>query len=107
MKALGRSFESKRLFASKGLVDSSTGEKYTLTEEDIKTEKLRRKEMAALTRELYGTKMGPYSTDPEWDDVVPIPQMEPEGALAAIAYPEDYAECKSLLIKPQCGMTAC
>ncbi|KAK8030527.1 prenyltransferase alpha subunit [Apiospora arundinis] len=97
VKALGRSFESKRLFASKGLVDSSTGEKYTLTEEDIKTEKLRRKEMAALTRELYGTKMGPYSTDPEWDDVVPIPQMEPEGALAAIAYPEDYAESMSYL----------
>lgn len=94
MKALGRSFASKRLFASKGLVDSSTGEKYTLTEEDIKAEKERRKEMAALTRALYGVKMGPYSSDPEWDDVVPIPQMEPEGALAAIAYPEDYDEGK-------------
>ncbi|KAK8017475.1 prenyltransferase alpha subunit [Apiospora rasikravindrae] len=97
LKALGRSFASKRLYASKGLVDSSTGETYTLTEEDIKAEKQRRKEMAALTKDLYGEKKGPYSTDPEWDDVVPVPQMEPEGALAAIAYPEDYAESMSYL----------
>lgn len=95
LKALGRSFASKRLYASRGLVDSSTGEKYTLTEEDIQAERDRRMEMAALKKDLYGEKMGPYSTDPEWDDVVPVPQMEPEGALSAIAYPEDYAECKS------------
>ncbi|KAK8135414.1 protein farnesyltransferase/ geranylgeranyltransferase type-1 subunit alpha [Apiospora sp. TS-2023a] len=97
LKALGRSFASKRLYASKCLVDSSTGEKYILTEEDIQAERERRKEMAALKKDLYGEKMGPYSTDPEWDDVVPIPQMEPEGALAAIAYPEDYAESMSYL----------
>ncbi|KAK8041360.1 prenyltransferase alpha subunit [Apiospora phragmitis] len=97
LKALGRSFASKRLYASKGLVDSSTGEKYTLTEDDITAEKDRRREMAALTKDLYGEKMGPYSTDPEWDDVVPVPQMEPEAALSAIAYPEDYAESMSYL----------
>lgn len=48
--------------------------------------------MATLKNELYGEKMGPYATDPAWDDVVPIPAQEPEGALAAIAYPDDYAE---------------
>ncbi|KAK1718388.1 farnesyltransferase [Colletotrichum lupini] len=41
--------------------------------------------------------MGPYATDPEWDDVMPIPAEEPEGALATIAYPEDYAEVMSYL----------
>ena len=48
--------------------------------------------MAALNAELYGERSGPYANDPEWDDVVPIPAEEPEGALAAIAYPDDYAE---------------
>ncbi|KAI0472107.1 farnesyltransferase, partial [Xylariaceae sp. FL0804] len=54
--------------------------------------------MATLQADLYGgDKMGLYATDPDWDDVVPIPQIEPEGALAAIAYPEDYAEAMSYL----------
>lgn len=48
--------------------------------------------MATLKSELYGETMGPYATNPSWDDVVPIPVNDPEGALAAIAYPEDYAE---------------
>ncbi|CAJ2507465.1 Uu.00g086510.m01.CDS01 [Anthostomella pinea] len=39
-----------------------------------------------------------YSANPQWDDVTPIPQVEPEGALAAIAYPEDYAEGSFTLV---------
>ncbi|KAJ4306412.1 CAAX geranylgeranyltransferase alpha subunit [Collariella sp. IMI 366227] len=35
--------------------------------------------------------------DPEWDDVVPVVLEEPEGALAAIAYPAEYAEVMSYL----------
>lgn len=69
-----------------------TGDIFTLTAQDIEAEKQRRQEMANLRNELYGEVAGPYVNDPEWDDVVPIPQDEPEGALAAIAYPEDYAE---------------
>lgn len=69
-----------------------TGEVYTITDDDITAEKGRREEMAILRAELYGTKPDPYANDPEWDDVVPIPQDEPEGALAAIAYADDYAE---------------
>lgn len=48
--------------------------------------------MAALRNELYGIRPNAYANDPEWDDVIPIPQEEPDGALAAIAYAEDYAE---------------
>ena len=36
--------------------------------------------------------MGRYELDPAWDDVVPIPQEDGEGALAQIAYPDEYAE---------------
>lgn len=64
----------------------------TAEDDDVEAERRRRAEMASLSDELYGEKMGPYAQDPEWDDVVPMPQDEPEGALAAIAYPEDYAE---------------
>ncbi|KAI0514378.1 prenyltransferase alpha subunit [Xylaria bambusicola] len=74
-----------------------TGEVYTITEDDIKAEKERRQEMSALRSELYGTKLSTYANDPEWDDVVPIPQEEPEGALAAIAYADDYAEAMAYL----------
>lgn len=59
---------------------------------EIEAEKQRRISMAALKRELYGEITGPLANDPEWDDVVPIPQSEPEDALAKIAYPDDYAE---------------
>ena len=48
--------------------------------------------MANLRRDLYGEMAGSLAQDPEWDDVIPIPQDEPEDALAKIAYPEDYAE---------------
>jgi len=61
---------------------------------DIEDEKKRRIEMATLKRELYGEITGPLANDPEWDDVIPISQNEPEDALAKIAYPDDYAEGK-------------
>ncbi|KAI1503648.1 hypothetical protein F5X99DRAFT_375088 [Biscogniauxia marginata] len=72
-------------------------EQCVITEEDKEAERERRKEMAALKNELYGDKTASYALDPDWDDVTPIPQVEPEGALAAIAYPEDYAESMSYL----------
>jgi hypothetical protein len=51
--------------------------------------------MAVLKPELYGVREGSrLAEDPEWEDVVPIAHQEPEGALAAIAYPEEYAEGK-------------
>lgn len=53
--------------------------------------------MAALRSDLYGTRAGAYATDPTWDDVVPVALSEPDGALAAIAYPDDYAEAISYL----------
>jgi protein farnesyltransferase/geranylgeranyltransferase type-1 subunit alpha len=43
---------------------------------------------------LQGKKMGKYEGDPVWDDVVPIPQDDGKGALAAIAYTDEYAEGK-------------
>jgi protein farnesyltransferase/geranylgeranyltransferase type-1 subunit alpha len=45
-----------------------------------------------LIARLEGRKMTKYEGDPEWDDVVPLPQVEGEGALAAIAYTDEYAE---------------
>lgn len=93
LTSLSNSFSVRRALAAQGLVDARTGEKVVLTAEDVEAERARRQEMAFLKNQLYGEKMGPYATDPDWDDVVPIPQMEPENALAAIAYPEDYAEC--------------
>lgn len=36
--------------------------------------------------------MGIYDKDPIWDDVVPIAQDDGEGALAQIAYTDEYAE---------------
>lgn len=65
--------------------------------EEINAEKTRRKAMAALKRDLYGEITGSLAQDPEWDDVIPIPQNEPEGALAQIAYPDDYAEGTSVV----------
>ena len=49
--------------------------------------------MAALQKELYGSFINSLAQDPLWDDVIPIPQNETDGALAQIAYPEPYAEC--------------
>jgi protein farnesyltransferase/geranylgeranyltransferase type-1 subunit alpha len=58
----------------------------------VEEEKSRRKAMTDLRRELYGDQTGSLANDPAWDDVIPIPQNEPDGALAQIAYPDDYAE---------------
>ncbi|KAI0169655.1 protein prenylyltransferase [Hypoxylon sp. FL1284] len=103
-KLLDLSFESQTFKAKRekatsgdGYLVGDTVKPFTCTEEDVEQEKARRKEMADLKEDLYGAKTDPYALDPEWDDVVPIPQVEPEGALAAIAYPEDYAEAMSYL----------
>lgn len=63
-----------------------------ISDAEIEKEKKRRQAMADLKRELYGELTGSIAKDPIWDDVIPIPQNEPEDALAQIAYPEDYAE---------------
>lgn len=80
---LHRQFLTKRELAKEGAEVSA---------DDIEDEKKRRQAMADLKRELYGELTGSLAKDPEWDDVIPIPQNEPEDALAQIAYPEDYAE---------------
>ncbi|KAK0728140.1 protein farnesyltransferase [Lasiosphaeria miniovina] len=68
------------------------------TDSEVQEERERRREMAKLRKELYGDKMpGKLAQDPEWDDVLPIPHEEPEGSLAAISYPDDYAEAISYL----------
>jgi protein farnesyltransferase/geranylgeranyltransferase type-1 subunit alpha len=85
-------FRNKRSRALKGFKDGLTGQAFVVEESDIAAERARRGKMAALRKDLYGERGDSFSGDPEWDDVVPIPQMEPEGALAAIAYPENYAE---------------
>jgi len=87
-----RIFKDHRKWASLGTKNSLTGEGYTVSQDDVEAEKHRRQEMAFLNEELYGTRTETVAQDPDWDDVVPIPQAEPEGALASIAYPEDYAE---------------
>ncbi|EQB58883.1 hypothetical protein CGLO_00812 [Colletotrichum gloeosporioides Cg-14] len=97
LEVLHRRFLQRREFMRDGVPDAAEGKVTEITQEDIDEERKRRREMAALRKELYGEKMGPYATDPEWDDVVPIPAEEPEGALATIAYPEDYAEVMSYL----------
>jgi protein farnesyltransferase/geranylgeranyltransferase type-1 subunit alpha len=60
------------------------------TDEDIEEERIRRRDIG----HLQGKAMGRYEADPAWDDVVPIPQDDGEGALAAIAYTDEYAEGK-------------
>ncbi|KAK6065702.1 farnesyltransferase alpha subunit ram2 [Seiridium cupressi] len=92
-----RDFRNTRNCAVRELIDTDTSEAFALSEDEINAERTRRKEMATLKDDLYGEKMGSYSTDPDWDDVIPIPQTEPDGALASIAYPEDYAESTSYL----------
>lgn len=89
-------FLAKRDLQARG-ARNRKGIAYEVTEEDIDEEKRRRAEMARLNKDLYNDRGSAYSTDPEWDDVVPIPAVEPEGALAAIAYPDDYAEAMSYL----------
>lgn len=79
-----RHFLTRRRLARSSGIDVASAE--------VADEKKRRVDMAALRRELYGEITGPLANDPEWDDVIPIPQHEPEDALAKIAYPDDYAE---------------
>jgi protein farnesyltransferase/geranylgeranyltransferase type-1 subunit alpha len=85
-------FLEKKEREKEGWPDSKTNEAVTVTADEVEEEKLRRKEIARLRMELYGERTGEYGTDPAWDDIVPMPIEEPEGALAAIAYPEEYAE---------------
>ncbi|KIH88349.1 protein farnesyltransferase/geranylgeranyltransferase type-1 subunit alpha [Sporothrix brasiliensis 5110] len=69
-----------------------------VTPDDVQVERQRRADIAVLRMELYGQRTGgAYAQDPDWDDVVPIALDEPEGALAAIAYPDTYAEAISYL----------
>ncbi|KAM0328506.1 hypothetical protein ACHAQA_004913 [Verticillium albo-atrum] len=96
LEALHRRFLQRREFADRG-IQAPDGTAYEVTQQDIDEEKTRRRTMAELKDALYGEKMGPYATDPAWDDVVPVPSDEPEGSLAAIAYPEHYAEIISYL----------
>lgn len=92
-------FKSRRQQATDGdgYLVGDTVQPFSCTEDDVEAEKVRRREMAQLKKDLYGVKTDPYGLDPDWDDVVPIPQVDPEGALAAIAYPDDYAEAMSYL----------
>jgi protein farnesyltransferase/geranylgeranyltransferase type-1 subunit alpha len=92
LEVASRGFATKRDHAQRGFTDPDTGEQVEVSEEEVEDERTRRKEIARLRMELYGQRSTPYAEDPEWDDVVPIPTQEPEGALAAIAYPEHYAE---------------
>ena len=78
--------------AQRKVVNPDTQEVEVVTAEDVEEERRRRKEMAALKEELYGVRSNPYEGDPEWDDVDPVKSEEGEGALAAIAYSENYAE---------------
>jgi protein farnesyltransferase/geranylgeranyltransferase type-1 subunit alpha len=97
LSAESRCFRAIRERERRGAVDERTGEPVVVTAQEVFEEKRRRREIAALKREMAGTSgtglpAGKLASDPEWDDVVPIVWDEPEGALATIAYPADYAE---------------
>jgi protein farnesyltransferase/geranylgeranyltransferase type-1 subunit alpha len=79
-----------RQFVSKRHREAASGG--DVSNQELQEETTRRKEMAGLSKELYGEIAGSLSSNPEWDDVIPIPHSEPEDALAKIAYPDDYAE---------------
>ncbi|POS85316.1 hypothetical protein EPUL_003038 [Erysiphe pulchra] len=68
-------------------------EKLIKEEADIETERNRRK----LINMLKGKKTGTYEDDPNWDDVIPIPQEDSKKALAAITYSDEYSEAMSYL----------
>jgi protein farnesyltransferase/geranylgeranyltransferase type-1 subunit alpha len=38
-----------------------------------------------------------YQEDPDWEDIIPIPQDDGDRPLAQIAYTEEYAEAMSYL----------
>ncbi|KAF3770903.1 protein prenylyltransferase, partial [Cryphonectria parasitica EP155] len=92
-----RAFLAKRERERARWVDPDTKEVVAVSHEEIEEERLRRSEIATLRMELYGERSGAYGTDPDWDDVVPMPVEDGEGTLAAIAYPDDYAEAISYL----------
>ncbi|EAQ90571.1 hypothetical protein CHGG_02506 [Chaetomium globosum CBS 148.51] len=95
-----RCFRTRRERERKGELEVLTGEPVVVTEQEVFEETRRRKEMAALKKELYGGgvgKEGKLAMDPEWDDVEPVVLEEPEGALAAISYSADYAEAMAYL----------
>lgn len=79
-------------------VQQETSSDHGVTREDIDSERNRRK----LLGYLRGRKMGNYESDPKWDDVVPIPQDDGEGALAQIAYTDEYSEGISSPPPPSC-----
>ncbi|EGY20345.1 CaaX farnesyltransferase alpha subunit [Verticillium dahliae VdLs.17] len=97
LEALHRRFRQRRELAESGLLGPDGRARAPMTRDEIDEERQRRRTMAELKEALYGEKMGPYATDPDWDDVVPVSSDEPEGSLAAIAYPEHYAEIISYL----------
>jgi protein farnesyltransferase/geranylgeranyltransferase type-1 subunit alpha len=70
-----------------------SGREKGLVEEPRLTEERNRRKVIGGLR---GKAMGRYEGNPEWDDVVPIPQDDGEGALAQIAYTDEYAEGWSL-----------
>jgi protein farnesyltransferase/geranylgeranyltransferase type-1 subunit alpha len=83
--------EKSRRFCEKRDLKVKQGESVDIGE--IEDERNRRK----LIGQFQGRRMGRYESDPEWDDVVPIPQDDGENPLAAIAYTDEYAEGKHLL----------
>ena len=82
--------EESRRFQDKARSKSKEGE------DQIPVERQRRRKIG----ELQGKTMGRYEGDPIWDDVVPIPQEDGEGALAAIAYTDEYAEGTCHSVRP-------
>lgn len=82
LKEKSRGFKEHR---RKIVVDRICGKGF---DRSIEEEKNRRKFIGVLE----GKKMGMYEADPEWDDVIPIPQDDGEKPLAAIAYTDEYSE---------------
>ena len=80
LKEKSRGFERRRWERKEKGLEEDEG--------DVEDERNRRK----FIGRLEGKMVGKYEGDPEWDDVVPVAQDEGEGALAAIAYTDEYAE---------------
>lgn len=57
-----------------------------------------RPRVLAIDPRYQSGRMGIYEKDPIWDDVVPIAQDDGEGALAQIAYTDEYAEGKIAIL---------
>jgi len=78
-------------FKERRFLNSRKGLEGEVDKEEIEEEKIRRRKMATLEGRRQ-SEIGRYGVDPEWDDVVPMVQQEDPGALASIAYTEEYAE---------------